>query len=319
MTTSAIIGCGSYLPLHILSNSDLSKMVDTNDEWIFSRTGIKNRHIAAPDELTSDMATKALEKALQMAGCQVSSLDAIIVATTTPDLIFPATAVKVQQNIGMNHGFAFDLQAVCSGFVYGLSVAHSLIVAGQANRIALIGADTMSRIVDWQDRGTCVLFGDGAGAIILEATKNTQNGILGIKLLSEPELFNILKVEGGIARGNLEAKLIMNGKEVFKHAVQKMSIMTEELLQYHNLNVNDIDWLIPHQANARIISSVAQRLNIPESRVAFSLKDHANTSAASIPLALDKYIKEGLIKTGQLIAMASAGGGMTFGSALLKI
>ncbi|RST66654.1 beta-ketoacyl-ACP synthase III [Candidatus Aquarickettsia rohweri] len=319
MTSSKIIGFGSYLPDNILTNNDLEKIVDTSDEWIQARTGIKKRHIAGKNQLTSDLATIAVKNALKKANISANNLDAIIIATTTPDLVFPATAVKVQNNIGMQSGFAFDVQAVCSGFLYALQIADSLIISNKANRVAVIGAETMSRIIDWQDRSTCVLFGDGAGAVILEKSEDKTNGILDIELFSDGKYQDILIVNGGVSSGNLDKKITMNGREVFRYAVTKMPESIEYIITKNNLSITDIDWILLHQANQRIIKSVMERLNISTEKAVSTVANHANTSAASIPLALDQYVSKGKIKSGELIALSAVGGGLTWGSALIKI
>ncbi|MSO13969.1 beta-ketoacyl-ACP synthase III [Rickettsiales endosymbiont of Trichoplax sp. H2] len=319
MTSSKIIGVGSYLPDKILTNNDLEKIVDTSDEWIQERTGIKKRHIAGKNQLTSDLATIAVKNALKKANISANNLDAIIIATTTPDLVFPATAVKVQNNIGMQSGFAFDVQAVCSGFLYALQIADSLIISNKANRVAVIGAETMSRIIDWQDRSTCVLFGDGAGAVILEKSEDKTNGILDIELFSDGKYQDILIVNGGVSTGNLDKKITMNGREVFRYAVTKMPESIEYIITKNNLSITDIDWVLLHQANQRIIKSVMERLNISTEKAVSTVANHANTSAASIPLALDQYVSKEKIKSGELIALSAVGGGLTWGSALIKI
>ena len=319
MNSSKIIGVGSYLPDKILTNNDLEKIVDTSDEWIQTRTGIKKRHIADKNQLTSDLATIAVKNALQKANISANNLDAIIIATTTPDLVFPATAVKVQNNIGMHSGFAFDVQAVCSGFLYALQIADSLIISNKANRVAVIGAETMSRIIDWKDRSTCVLFGDGAGAVILEKSEDKTNGILDIELFSDGKYQDILIVNGGVSAGNLDKKITMNGREVFRYAVTKMPESIEYIITKNNLSITDIDWILLHQANQRIIKSVMERLDISNEKAVSTVADHANTSAASIPLALDQYVSKGKIKSGELIALSAVGGGLTWGSALIRI
>jgi 3-oxoacyl-[acyl-carrier-protein] synthase-3 len=320
MISSKIIGVGSYLPEKILTNADLEQILDTSDEWIQTRTGIKRRHIATEDQNTSDLATLAVINALKNANINPNDLDALILATTTPDLVFPATAVRVQNNIKMNRGFAFDIQAVCSGFLYALQLGDSLIKSNKARRVAIIGAETMSRIIDWTDRSTCVLFGDGAGAVILEKTDgNDSYGIIDIELFSDGSLQNILAVNGGISSGNLNKKIEMNGREVFRYAVTKMPESIKSLVSKNQLNLEDLDWILLHQANERIINAVMDKLNINIEKSVSTVPHHANTSAASIPLALDHYMSEGKIKTGDLIALAAVGGGLTWGSALLKI
>lgn len=321
MISSKIIGIGSYLPHKILTNADLEKMLDTSDEWIKTRTGITKRHIAAKDQKTSDLATIAVENALKNADINSSDLDALILATTTPDLVFPATAVKVQNNIKMSKGFAFDVQAVCSGFLYALQLGDSLIKSNKAKRIAIIGAETMSRILNWDDRSTCILFGDGAGSVILEKTEynNYQQGIIDIELFSDGRLQDILSVNGGVSSGNLEGKIGMNGREVFRHAVTKMPESIKSIINKNQLTLQNLDWVLLHQANERITKAVVDKLNISIEKAVSTVPYHANTSAASIPLALDHYISINKIKARDLIALAAVGGGLTWGSALLRI
>ncbi len=320
MIFSKVIGIGSYLPEKISTNDDLSKIIDTSDEWITTRTGIKKRHIAEEDEHTSDLATQALQNALKDAEITENDLDTIIVATTTSDLIFPATAVKVQNNIGMKKGFAFDIQAVCSGFLYALQIADSFIKTQKTKRVAIVGAEVMSRIVDWSDRNTCVLFGDGAGAVILEQSEGQQNdGILDVALYSDGQYSDLLMVNGGVSKGNISNKIEMNGREVFRHAVTKMTDSIKRIVDKNDFNIQDLDWVLLHQANHRIIKSVAQKLGIEECKAISTVHEHANTSAASIPLALDRYVKNGKAKPGDLIALSAIGGGLTWGSALLKL
>lgn len=320
MIFSKIIGVGSYLPEKFLTNDDLSKLVDTSDEWITTRTGIKKRHIIAAGENASDLATNALKHALASSKLACDDLDAIIVATTTPDRIFPSTAVKVQHNIGMQTGFAFDIQAVCAGFIYALQVADSFLKSQKAKRIAVIGVDAMSKIVNWHDRNTCVLFGDGSGCVILEQrVQEENNGILDIKLYSDGQYEEFLMVGDGASEGSVPGKIQMNGSEVFRHAVTKMSDSIKTILDKNSLTIENIDWLLLHQANYRIIKAVAERLGISLEKAVSTVHQHANTSAASIPLALDAYIKEGRIKEGELIALSAIGGGLTWGSALLKL
>ncbi|WPX96737.1 beta-ketoacyl-ACP synthase III [Candidatus Bandiella euplotis] len=320
MIFSKIVGIGSYLPENFLTNDELSKTVDTSDEWITTRTGIKKRHIAPEQQYTSDLATEALKNALTHVELTPNYLDAIIVATTTPDRIFPATAVRVQNNIGMRGGFAFDIQAVCAGFIYALQVADSLLKAQQVKRIAVIGADVMSRIVDWKDRNTCVLFGDGAGCVILEQREGEKNdGILDIKLYSDGQYEEFLMVDGGVSRKNKESKIRMAGSEVFRHAVIKMSDSIKSIVEKNKLSIHDLDWLLLHQANYRIIKAVAEKLEINMDKAISMVSEHANTSAASIPLALDCYVKDAKVKTGDLIALSAIGGGLAWGSALIRL
>lgn len=318
MRRSRIIACGAYLPEKIMKNSDFEKSLETSDEWIRQRTGIRERRIAAPDEKTSDMATRAAEAALKKAGLAGADIDAIVVATTTPDQAFPAVAVAVQDNIGMGAaGFAFDVQAVCSGFIYALSVADNFIKAGQARRALVIGAEKFTRLLDWTDRGTCVLFGDGAGAVILEADDEAMGnkedrGVLGVKLYSDGRY-------RGILYANDKDVVVMNGREVFRHAVEFMSGAVEEILESCGVNPSEIKFLVPHQANRRIIDAIAEKLELPPEKVVLTVGEHANTSAASIPLALATAVEDGRIKAGDLILMDALGGGLTWGAALVRM
>ncbi len=318
MIGSKIVATGSYLPQKILSNNDLSKMVDTTDEWIVTRTGIKNRHIAAENEMTSDLAYKAALSCIESINFDPQQIDIIILATTTPDLTFPSTAVIMQEKLGNKSAFAFDVQAVCSGFVYALDLADSYIKCGKAKNILVIGAETLSRIVDWQDRNSCVLFGDGAGAIILSATTEGESDILASNLHSDGGLVDILKTSGGTSSTKNAGFIEMQGKEVFKNAVEKMSSSLLKTIIDANLQIEQIDWLIPHQANLRILNSVATKVGIPQERVIITLQNQGNTSAASIPLAIDHANKEGKIIRGQNIAIEALGGGLTWGSVVLS-
>ncbi len=315
---SVIIGTGSYLPQKLVTNFDLTKTVDTSDEWIVERTGIKQRYIAADNEFTSDIGKHAALAALENAKISAAEIDMIVLATTTPDLTFPATATTIQAKIGAQKAFAFDVQAVCSGFVYALSVADNFIKSGQVKNALVIGADILSRIVDWKDRNTCVLFGDGAGAVVIKAEEQKQRGIIATDLQSDGNLNSILKTSGGPAFNQQSGYIEMQGKEVFKNAVEKMSQSVLNALKKSNLSVADIDLLVPHQANARILNAVATRLGINTDKVAITVQDHANTSAASIPLALDLYNKKGKIKIGDLIVLEALGGGLTWGSIILR-
>lgn len=328
---SIILGCGSYLPDQILTNEELSKRIDTTDEWIVSRTGIRQRHIAPPDQMTSDLALHAAERALEHAGVSASEVDILILATTTPDQTFPATATKVQNKIGMTNGAAFDIQAVCSGFIYALSIGDNFIKAGQAKTVVVIGAETFSRILDWEDRGTCVLFGDGAGAVVLRAADtddtdaasaslghNRGRGILSTHLHSDGATNELLYVDGGPSSTQTTGHVRMNGKEVFRHAVTNLANIVDETLEANGLGYDDIDWLVPHQANKRILDSTAKKLGLPSERVVVTVDQHANTSAASIPLALDTAVKDGRIKRGDLVLMEAMGGGLTWGSGLVR-
>lgn len=318
MKSSIIIGTGSYLPEKILTNSDLEKFVDTNDEWIISRTGIKQRHIAADGEATSDMATEAAKGAIKQAGIEPEEVDLVIVATTTPDKTFPSTAVCVQAALGIKNGAAFDVQAVCSGFVYAMSVADNFIKTGQVKTALVIGADKMTSILDWQDRNTCVLFGDGAGAVILQASDEEGRGVLSTNLYSDGTYKDILDTDGGVSSNGNVGKLRMQGKEVFKHAVAKMSGCVKSALKERGLSVADIDVFVPHQANIRILDMVAKKLRLPDGKVLSTLDKHANTSAASIPLAIADAEREGRFKKGDLVVLTALGGGLTWGSCLIR-
>lgn len=317
MIKSIIAGVGSALPRHVLTNDDLSKMVDTSDAWITERTGIKQRHIASDDETTKSLAVDACRKALQHAGLDVSAVDLVVLATSTPDHTFPATATEVQADLGITKGAAFDLQAVCSGFVYALTTADALIKAGQATCALVIGSETFSRILDWNDRGTCVLFGDGAGAFVLKAEQG-DGGILHSKLRSDGRHRNKLYVDGGPSTTKSVGHLRMEGREVFKHAVTNMHEVIGEILQASNTRVADIDWFVPHQANKRILDTTAGKLGVPTEKFIVTLDKHGNTSAASIPLAFDYGVKQGLIKRGQLVLMEAMGGGFTWGGVLAR-
>jgi 3-oxoacyl-[acyl-carrier-protein] synthase-3 len=319
---SVVHGCGAYLPERVVSNDELAKKVETSDEWIQQRTGIKQRHIAAEGEFTSHLAIKASERALAHAGIKASDLDLIILATATPDETFPATATRVQAALGMTKGAAFDVQAVCAGFVYGVSVADSLIKNGMASTALVIGAETFSRILDWNDRGTCVLFGDGAGAIVLKAEEGKgtsgDRGILANALHSDGRQHDILYVDGGPSSTKSTGFLRMEGKEVFKHAVVNMAAVVGEVLEKAGLQSKDIDWLVPHQANKRIIDGTGRKLGLPPERVVVTVDKHANTSAASIPLALDTAVKDGRIQKGDLLLLEGIGGGLAWGASLVR-
>lgn len=319
---SQIIGVGSYLPKQIMTNDDLPAHLDTNDEWITTRTGIKQRHVAAEEEMTSDLATAATRSALEAAGIEASSLDFIIVATTTADRTFPACAVETQAKLGLRTGFAFDVQAVCSGFQYGLVMADSLLKTGQAKRGAVIGAEIFSRIVDWQDRGSCILFGDGAGAVILQAEQSygqkTERGFYNSVLRSDGTFAPYLYMDGGPASSDKVGKIRMEGREVFKHAVEKLSSASMQVIEKSEFSAEEIDWVVPHQANVRILQSVAKRMQLPFEKIITCMDKHANTSAASIPLALDVGIKDGKIKENDLLLMMAMGGGFTWGASLIR-
>lgn len=314
---SVIAGTGSYLPDNILTNAQLEQMVDTSDEWIVQRSGIRQRHIAAADEKTSDMAIKAAQKAIEAAGCTPSDIDGIIVATTTPDQTFPSVAVTVQSALGIPHGMAFDVQAVCSGFVYAVSTADAFIRMGNAKRILVIGAEKMSAIIDWRDRTTCVLFADGAGAVILEASEDKE-GIISTHLYANGEGRDMLYTDGGPATTGTKGHIKMEGREVFKHAVTYLADIVKEVCERNNITGADIDWLVPHQANIRIIEATAKKLDLPMDQVVVTIDRHGNTSAASIPLALDEAVRDGRIKRGDLILLEAMGGGFTWGALLVR-
>jgi len=317
---SSVIGCGSYLPSKIVSNQDLAKFVDTSDEWIKTRSGISQRHIAADDIVTSDLGEVAARRALEHAERSPADIDLIIVATTTPDRTFPATAAYIQHKLGARRGgAAFDVQAVCSGFVYALSAASALIATGQAKTALVIGAETMSRILDWNDRATSVLFGDGAGAVVLEATDDhCASYIIDHHMACDGAQADLLYVDGGPSFNRQVGHLRMKGKEVFRYAVENISHTVKTLLSRNNLSVRDIDWFVPHQANERIIKAVAQRIGMPPEKTVISVAKHANTSAASIPLAFDLAVKDGRIKKGQLVMTEAMGGGLTWGGNLFR-
>ncbi len=311
-----------YLPETILTNAEIAARIDTSDEWIIERTGIRRRHIAREGETTSDLALLAAQDALVDSGIGVEALDLIIVATTTPDETFPAVATAIQARLGMTRGAAFDVQAVCSGFIYALAVADNFIKAGQAKTVLLIGAETMSRILDWNDRTTCVLFGDGAGAMVLQARegegRNTDRGVLNTKLFSDGRLHDLLYVDGGPSTTRTTGHLRMQGREVFRHAVTNISAAIHASIDEAALTIADIDWFVPHQANQRILDGTARKLAIPPEKVISTIADHGNTSAASVPLALATAVRDGRIKRGDLLLLEAMGGGLTWGSALLR-
>ena len=318
---SVVRGTGSYLPARVLTNAAMESMVATSDAWIRQRTGIGARHIAAEGEYTSDLATAAAKAALESAGIDASEIDLIVLATATPDLTFPATAVTVQERLGIEQGFAFDLQAVCSGFVYALTNADALLKAGQAKKALVIGAETFSRILDWSDRTTCVLFGDGAGAVVLEAVEESEaggRGLLSCDLRADGRFRDKLYVDGGPSTTQTAGHLRMEGREVFKQAVGLVHGVVERTLQKAGVTADDLDWFVPHQANRRILEGTARKLGIPEDRIVMTLERHGNTSAASIPLALDVAVKDGRIKKGDLILFEAMGGGFTWGAVLLR-
>jgi 3-oxoacyl-[acyl-carrier-protein] synthase-3 len=319
---SVVLGCGSYLPSRVLSNAELSAMVDTSDEWITQRTGIRERHIAAEGETTSDLALAAARAALAAAQVDAQSIDLIVLATSTPDNTFPASAVTVQAGLGITGGAAFDLQAVCSGFVFGLATADGLLKTSGFKRALVIGAETFSRILDWQDRGTCVLFGDGAGALVLDAQMQPgtreDRGILTTHLRSDGRYKSKLYVDGGPSSTQTVGHLRMEGRAVFKHAVAMVSDVIEDAFKATGYNANDIDWFVPHQANKRIIDDTARKLGLAPEKVVLTVDRHGNTSAASIPLALSVAVADGRIKRGDLVMLEAMGGGFTWGSTLLR-
>ena len=323
MIKSVIASTGAYLPQKIMTNADLEKIVDTSDEWIEQRSGIKQRHIAGDDETTADLAIGAAKQALERSGFSASDIDGVIVATTTPDQTFPAVAVKVQAALGMRPGLAFDVQAVCTGFVYALATADNFIKCGQAKRVLVIGAEKMSSIVDWEDRTTCVLFADGAGSVILEAQETNEDGVQGrgihsTHLYAQGELKDLLYTNGGPSSTGEAGHVVMQGREVFKYAVSYMADVVNEALAHNNVAPEEIDWLVPHQANIRIIEATAKKLNMSMDKVVVTVDHHGNTSAASIPLALDEAVTDGRIKQGDLLLLEAMGGGLTWGSALVR-
>jgi 3-oxoacyl-[acyl-carrier-protein] synthase-3 len=321
MQRVGVVATGHYLPERIMTNDCLAQLVDTNDEWISSRTGIRQRHIIAEGETTADMARYALANAIASSNIDLQSIDAVIVATTTADVTFPSTAVRVQAMLGLKPGPAFDIQAVCAGFVYALSVAKSLIESGSVKTVAVIGVDAMSRLVDWSDRTTCVLFGDGAGVVILQANDESKSGsfIVASRMMADGQYASILQTDGGVASTATAGKVRMRGQEVFKHAVEKMSDIAKQLLQEASVNIDEIKWFIPHQANQRIIEAVQRRLHVPEEKIISTVANHANTSAASIPLAWDVSVKSGLIKADDLLLVTAIGGGLCWGGAIIRV
>ena len=320
MTRAAIIGTGAALPTRRVSNAELAQQVDTSDEWIVERTGIRFRHIAGPDETTATLAADAAKQALAAAGCAAADIDLIVLATATPDQTFPATATKVQALLGIDDCVAFDVAAVCSGFLYAVQVADSMIRAGAHRRALVIGSETFSRILDWEDRGTCVLFGDGAGAIVLEAVaEQADRGILATRLHADGRHNELLYVDGGPSTTGTVGKLRMKGREVFRHAVVNLASVMEEALAATPYTSGDVDWVVPHQANARILDATARKLGLPAEKVIVTVDRHANTSAASVPLALDTGIRDGRIKPGDLIVLEAMGGGFTWGAAVVRL
>lgn len=323
MTLRAVpVGVGHYLPDRIVPNSEFEATLDTNDEWIRSRSGIERRHFAAEDETTSQMAVKAAQRALLMAELAPDDIDAVIVATSTPDLTFPSVGTMVQQGLGMTRGFAYDVQAVCAGFIFALANANGMILSGQAKRVLVIGAETFSRIMDWEDRATCVLFGDGAGALVLEARSGTghsdDRGILSVDLNSDGQYRDMLYVDGGVSSTGTTGKLRMQGNALFRQAVEKLAATAHTALDKVNLSGNDVDWIVPHQANIRIIQGTAKKMGLPMDKVIVTVQDHGNTSAASIPLALSVGVSEGKIKPGQLLVAEAIGGGLAWGAVVLR-
>jgi len=323
VTRSAVTGVGGYLPDTVVTNADLEKVVETSDAWIQDRTGIKARHRAAEGQVTSDLAVEAARRALQAAGKTPADVDLIVVATTTPDLTFPATAAIVQRKLGAPVGIAFDIQAVCSGFVYALNVADGFVARGQARCALVIGAETMSRLLDWTDRATCVLFGDGAGAVVLEPVEGqgttADRGLLGFALRADGNKQELLYTDGGVSSTGTTGQLRMLGNQVFKHAVINIAEAVEAAAENAQVPIDSVDWFIPHQANQRILHGVAHRLGVSEDKVISTIADHANTSAASIPLAFAQAVSDGRVKPGQLLLMEAMGGGLTWGACVLRL
>jgi 3-oxoacyl-[acyl-carrier-protein] synthase-3 len=315
---SVVLGCGAYLPARIVTNAELATRVDTSDEWIVQRTGIRQRHIAAEGEITSDLALAAAQRALDHAGVKASEIDLIVLATSTPDNTFPATATKVQARLGMTGGAAFDIQAVCSGFIFALATADNFLKTGMARTALVIGAETFSRLLDWQDRQTCVLFGDGAGAMVLRAEPDSERGILSTHIHTDGTQYDLLYVDGGPSSTMTTGHLRMEGREVFRHAVQRLSEVVDEALSRHGMSADDIDWLVPHQANKRIIDGVGRKLDLDPGKVVVTVDLHANTSAASIPLAFNAALDDGRIKRGDLVLLEALGGGLSWGAGLLR-
>jgi len=319
MTRRAVIrGVGSALPKRRVDNAELAAQVDTTDEWIVERTGIRTRYIAGEGETTATLAYAACQKALTHAGLEAKSIDLIVLATATPDQTFPSSATRVQAMLGIDDAVAFDVHAVCTGFLYALSVADAMVRAGNANRALVIGAETFSRILDWEDRTTCVLFGDGAGAVVLEAQETEERGILATRLHADGRHGDMLYVDGGPSTTGTVGKLRMKGREVFRHAVVNLATVLGEVLEVAGLSVDDVDWVVPHQANARIIDATARKLGLSPDRVVVTVDQHANTSAASVPLALDAAVQDGRIKQGDCVVLEAMGGGFTWGAAVLR-
>jgi len=314
---SVIAGVGSALPKRCVTNAELAETVDTTDEWIVERTGIRSRYIADDSETTASLATEACRRALAHAGIEASDIGLIVLATATPDQTFPSSATKVQAALGINDCIAFDVHAVCTGFLYALSVADSMLQSGMADKALVIGAETFSRILDWEDRGTCVLFGDGAGALVLSAEDGTS-GILATRLHADGRHNELLYVDGGPSTTGTVGKLRMKGREVFRHAVKNLTDVLHEVLAAAGLDSSDVDWVVPHQANARILDATAKKLGLPAEKVVVTVDRHANTSAASVPLALDTAVRDGRIKRGDLIVLEAMGGGFTWGAAVIR-
>jgi 3-oxoacyl-[acyl-carrier-protein] synthase III len=315
---SVIIGTGSALPKRRVSNAELAETVDTSDQWIVERTGIRFRHIAGDDETTASLGTDAARKALAAAGVEAESIDLIILATATPDQTFPASATKIQAALGINDAIAFDVGAVCSGFLYALSVADSMLKTGAARTALVIGAETFSRILDWEDRATCVLFGDGAGAVVLQAQEG-ERGILASRLHADGRYNELLYVDGGPSTTGTVGKVRMRGSEVFRHAVTNLASVLREVLGLAALEISDIDWVVPHQANARILDATARKLGLAANQVVVTVDQHANTSAASVPLALDQAVRDGRILSGQIVVLEAMGGGFTWGASVVRM
>ena len=320
---SAVTGVGAYLPDNVVTNSQLAETVDTSDEWIVERTGIRQRHMVADDQPVSDLAFRAAQQALERAGKTAADVDLIIVATTTPDMTFPATATIVQRKLGAPVGIAFDIQAACSGFVYALSVADGFVARGRSRCALVIGAETMTRLMDWTDRGTCVLFGDGAGAVVIEPQEGqgttADRGLLGFALRADGTKQDLLYVDGGVSTDGRIGHLRMQGNQVFRHAVVNISEAVRAAAEDAGVDMAEVDWFIPHQANQRILDGVAKRLGIDETKVISTVAEHANTSAASIPLALDQGLRDGRIRPGQLLLLEAMGGGLTWGACVLRL
>ena len=317
MRRSVVLGVGSALPKRKVTNEELAKQVDTSDEWIVERTGIRNRYVAGDGETTASLATDAARKALQSSNVEASDIDLIVLATATPDQTFPSSATKVQAALGISDCIAFDVHAVCTGFLYALSIADSMLRSGNANKALVIGAETFSRILDWEDRATCVLFGDGAGALILSA-EESESGVLATKLHADGRHNDLLFVDGGPSTTGTVGKLRMKGREVFRHAVVNLANVLNEVLEDAGLTAADVDWVVPHQANAQILDATARKLGLPAEKVVVTVDQHANTSAASVPLALDVAVRDGRIKRGDIVVLEAMGGGFTWGAAALR-